>query len=184
MFCQKQSLARFYFFTIQSHSSHIIRFFFFPSLPPSLPHHKQPQIMFGSCFETSAQPITESEVKALFQVWNSALATLDSDKVAQCYSKNAVLLPTVSDVARTNYALIKDYFDLFLKKEPQGEILESYVNIGHNWCQDVGIYEFTMGTTGDKVAGRLRMVHGRLLTIILPSCLRHTLDLHQNQRCK
>ena len=107
--------------------------------------------MFADCFGPQAQPITESEVKALFQVWNDALKTLDSDKVAQCYSKNAVLLPTVSDVARTNYALIKDYFDLFLKKEPTGEILESYVNIGHNWCQYASIHGITLGATGDKV---------------------------------
>jgi hypothetical protein len=35
----------------------------------------------------------------------------------------------------------------------------SYVNIGHNWCQDAGIYEFTMGATGDKVKGRYSFVY-------------------------
>ena len=42
---------------------------------------------------------------------------------------------------------------------PQGEILESNVTIGHNWCQDAGIYEFTMGATGDKVTGRYSFVY-------------------------
>ena len=42
---------------------------------------------------------------------------------------------------------------------PQGEILESNVTIGHNWCQDAGIYEFTMGSTGDKVTGRYSFVY-------------------------
>jgi len=50
--------------------------------------------------------------------------------------------------------LIKDYFVGFLKKKPQGEIKESYVTIGDNWCQDTGIYEFTMGATGDVVKAR------------------------------
>jgi len=103
---------------------------------------------------TLGKPITEKEVQNLFYLWNDALATKDSEAVAKRYSKNAVLLPTVSDVPRTNYALIKDYFDSFLKKEPQGEILESNVIIGANWAQDAGIYEFTMGADGSKVKGR------------------------------
>lgn len=108
---------------------------------------------------TKPQPITEPEVRNLFQLWNSALATEDPEAVAKRYASNAVLLPTVSDVPRTDYDLIKDYFVSFLKKKPQGEILESNVTIGHNWCQDAGIYEFTMGATGDKVKGRYSFVY-------------------------
>ena len=87
------------------------------------------------------------------------MATGDPDAVAKRYSKNAVLLPTVSDVPRTSYDLIHHYFVGFLTKEPQGEILESSISIGHNVCSDVGIYEFTMGTTGDKVKGRYSFVY-------------------------
>merc|ERR1712051_527896 len=108
---------------------------------------------------TMSKAITEDEVKDLFQLWNNALATEDPNKVADRYASKAVLLPTVSDVPRTDYALIKDYFVSFLKKKPQGEILESSVTIGHNWCQDAGIYEFTMGATGDKVKGRYSFVY-------------------------
>ena len=105
------------------------------------------------------QAINEAEVRNLFQLWNSALATEDPDAVAKRYAKDATLLPTVSDVPRTDYDLIKDYFVGFLKKKPQGEIKESYVTIGDNWCQDTGIYEFTMGATGDKVAGRYSFIY-------------------------
>jgi uncharacterized protein (TIGR02246 family) len=108
---------------------------------------------------TVAQPITEPEVKNLFHLWNDALATLDSDVVASRYSKNPVLLPTVSDTPRTDYALIKDYFDAFLLRKPQGTILESNVMIGTNWAQDAGIYEFTMGDNGSKVRGRYTFVY-------------------------
>ena len=87
------------------------------------------------------QPITESEVRDLFQLWNGALATLDPKKVASRYARAGVLLPTVSDTPRTNFQSIEDYFVNFLKLKPQGEILESHVTIGKNWCQDVGIYE-------------------------------------------
>ena len=45
------------------------------------------------------------------------MATEDPDAVAKRYSSNAVLLPTVSDVPRTDYDLIKDYFVNFLQKK-------------------------------------------------------------------
>lgn len=105
------------------------------------------------------QPISEEEVKGLFSLWNNALASLDSTQVANRYSKNAVLLPTVSDIPRTDYALIKDYFDSFLLKKPQGKILESNVIVGTNWAQDAGIYEFTMGADGSTVKGRYSFVY-------------------------
>ncbi|KAL7523421.1 hypothetical protein ACHAXR_000169, partial [Thalassiosira sp. AJA248-18] len=46
--------------------------------------------------------ITEKEVRALFDLWNSALATGDSRIVADRYIKNPMLLPTVSDQPRTD----------------------------------------------------------------------------------
>jgi uncharacterized protein (TIGR02246 family) len=117
-------------------------------------HHSSamPESKFG-------QKITKEEVQGLFSLWNNALATLDSDAVAMRYSKNAVLLPTVSDTPRTDYNSIKDYFDTFLQKLPQGEILESFVTLGEGWCKDVGIYEFTMGVDGSKVRGRYSFVY-------------------------
>ena len=85
--------------------------------------------------------ITKDEVRALFYLWNNALATGDSRIVASRYAKNPVLLPTVSDVPRTDFAGLKDYFDGFLLKQPQGKILSGDIRIGDGWCQDAGIYE-------------------------------------------
>ena len=59
--------------------------------------------------------ITESEVRGLFSLWNNALATLDPKNVAMRYAKKGVLLPTVSDTPRTDFASIEDYFTQFLK---------------------------------------------------------------------
>lgn len=106
-----------------------------------------------------AKPINKKEVQNLFHLWNDALATGDSTAVANRYSKEAVLLPTVSDVPRTSFVLIKDYFDSFLKKQPQGEIISSNVIIGTNWAQDAGVYEFTMGVDGSKVKGRYSFIY-------------------------
>ncbi|KAL7534163.1 hypothetical protein ACHAXR_005682, partial [Thalassiosira sp. AJA248-18] len=98
--------------------------------------------------------ITEKEVRALFDLWNSALATGDSRIVADRYIKNPMLLPTVSDQPRTDFDSVKDYFDSFLLKKPQGTILDGSIHIGDGWASDTGIYEFTLGATGDKVKAR------------------------------
>ena len=89
---------------------------------------------------TSSDDITPKQVRALFSLWNNALATGDSRLVASRYAtkSGAVLLPTVSDTPRTDYDGIKDYFDGFLKKQPQGEILEGNIRIGEGWAQDAG----------------------------------------------
>jgi len=107
--------------------------------------------------ESKPQPINEVEVRNLFQLWNSALETEDPDAVASRYAKEPFFLPAVSDVPRTNYASIKDYFVGFLKKRPRAEILNSNVTIGQTWCQDAGIYKFTMGGTIYK--GRYTFVY-------------------------
>lgn len=89
---------------------------------------------------TAGKDITKDEVRALFSLWNNALATGDSRLVASRYAtkSGAVLLPTVSDVPRNDFDSIKDYFDAFLLKEPQGEILEGDIRIGDGWAQDCG----------------------------------------------
>ena len=108
----------------------------------------------NSAAKVGKSDITEEEVRALFSLWNSALATGDSRIVASRYTKSPVLLPTVSDTPRTDFDSVKDYFDAFLLKEPQGEIVDGHISIGDGWASDTGIYEFTMGTTGDKVKAR------------------------------
>jgi hypothetical protein len=79
--------------------------------------------------------------------------------VAKRYAKNSVLLPTVSNTPRNDSASKKDYFDNFLKLKPQGKILESFVTIGDGWCNDVGIYEFTVGASGAVVRARYSFVY-------------------------
>jgi uncharacterized protein (TIGR02246 family) len=106
-----------------------------------------------------AGELTEEKVRGLFHLWNDALSTLDSESVAQRYSKDAVLLPTLSDTPRTDYESIKDYFVAFLQKQPKGKILESYVSTGENWWEDVGIYAFAMGTDGSVVTARYIFVY-------------------------
>jgi hypothetical protein len=85
-----------------------------------------------------SQPITKAEVRALFDLWNDALQTLDPETVAKRYAKDGVLLPTLSDVPRNDFEGIKDYFVGFLKKKPVGKVLEGEIFVGNNWAQDAG----------------------------------------------
>lgn len=62
----------------------------------------------------NAQVLDEQEARDLFHLWNDALATGDPHEVAARYSKDAILLPTVSDVPRTNKESITEYFGKIL----------------------------------------------------------------------
>merc|ERR1719444_622312 len=108
---------------------------------------------------TAEEMATEEDVRSLFYLWNDALATGDSRIVAKRYTKSPVLLATVSDTPRTDFDSVKDYFDAFLLKEPQGEIVEGFIHVDDGWASVVGIYEFTMGATGDKVRARYSYIY-------------------------
>ncbi|KAL7539471.1 hypothetical protein ACHAWF_006412, partial [Thalassiosira exigua] len=103
-------------------------------------------------------PAAALQVRNLFNLWNDALLTGDPDAVAKRYSREGVLLPTLSDVPRSDYEGIKDYFVHFLEKKPLGKILEGDIFIGNNWAQDAGIYEFTF-QDGSKVKARYSFVY-------------------------
>lgn len=87
---------------------------------------------------------TETEIAALFDEWNAALATLEPHNVAMLYAHDAVLLPTVSNIPRTTHNEIEDYFVHFLEKKPQGRIDWHIINIGCNTASDTGLYTFTL----------------------------------------
>ncbi|KAL7476329.1 hypothetical protein ACHAW6_002200, partial [Cyclotella cf. meneghiniana] len=107
----------------------------------------------------ATEPIAKDEVCVLFDLWKNVLASRDPVKVACHYSRSDVLLPTVSDIPHTDFSGCLDYFTNFLKLEPQGKILEGEVMVGMNWAQDAGIYEVTMGATGQKVKGFFTFVY-------------------------
>ncbi|CAJ1946420.1 unnamed protein product [Cylindrotheca closterium] len=113
------------------------------------------------CDDDASAPniLSDDEVRGLFCLWNDALSTLNPDTVASRYSSKPCLLPTVSDIPRTDFHSIKDYFVHFLEKKPHGTILESFVTTGPGWCMDNGIYEFSLQATGDTVKARYSFVY-------------------------
>ncbi|MCX4882437.1 MULTISPECIES: SgcJ/EcaC family oxidoreductase [unclassified Streptomyces] len=108
--------------------------------------------------EHAAKP-TKTQIAGLFDTWNKALQTGDSDKVADLYARDATLLPTVSNEVRTDRAGIVDYFDHFLANKPVGTKIETIVNVlDSNSAIDTGVYEFTLT---DHDTGRKRVVEAR-----------------------
>jgi uncharacterized protein (TIGR02246 family) len=107
--------------------------------------------------QMSCQPVTQAQVEAQFQRFNSAWATKNPDRVTSLFSRNAVLLPTVSNQPRTDHAGIRDYFVKFLANSPQGRINTSTVKLGCNAAARLGTWSVTM----DGADGRKQTVHAR-----------------------
>ena len=101
---------------------------------------------------------TKTQIAALFNTWNDALATGESSQVAALYEKEAILLPTVSNQVRHNHSEIEDYFVNFLSKGPQGQIDESNVRIFDQLAINSGVYTFTFND-GATVQARYTFVY-------------------------
>jgi uncharacterized protein (TIGR02246 family) len=106
-------------------------------------------------------PATLRLAEELFERWNDALKSGDPDRVTACYAEDAVLLPTVSNVPRTNHAEIRDYFVHFLEKQPRGTINQRNVKFGCNKITDAGIYTFRVVDGGQvlEVPARYTFVY-------------------------
>ncbi len=100
----------------------------------------------------------EREILSLFDNWNDALQTLDSQTVTDLYAQDAILLPTVSGKVRHNHEEIKDYFDHFLQLEPKGTIDEHNVRLFGDVAVNSGIYTFDLNS-GDSVQARYTYVY-------------------------
>ncbi|MFK4064144.1 SgcJ/EcaC family oxidoreductase [Brucella anthropi] len=88
-------------------------------------------------------PITEAQVKKLFDRWNTSLATLNPDNVIKNYASDAVLLPTASNKLRLTQEERRDYFAKFLEKHPQSRINTRTIKLACNRAIDNGVYTFT-----------------------------------------
>ncbi|MFM7028375.1 MAG: SgcJ/EcaC family oxidoreductase [Chakrabartia sp.] len=73
--------------------------------------------------------VTPAQVEAQFARFNAAWATKDPAKVTALFTRDAVLLATVSNRPRTTPAEVNDYFVSFLKNSPVGTINTSTVKI-------------------------------------------------------
>ena len=87
--------------------------------------------------------MTKIDIESLFDKWNAALQTGLAKKVTQLYAEDAILIPTISARTRRSHKEIEDYFTLFQKNKPKGEINESYVRHLGKIAIHSGSYTFT-----------------------------------------
>ena len=102
--------------------------------------------------------MSDNEIAALFEEWNSALQSGDPKQVASLYETNGILLPTVSNQVRHNHAEIEDYFVHFLVKGPVGRIDESNIRTFGEIAINSGIYTFSF-SGGATVQARYSFVY-------------------------
>jgi len=96
--------------------------------------------------------VNQAQVESLFSDFNNAWASKNPDTVTSLFTKDAVLLATVSKTPRTDHASIRDYFVGFLKPSPVGTINSSTVKIGCNMAARLGTWTVTVTdpSTGAK----------------------------------
>lgn len=97
---------------------------------------------------TECASVTADQVESQFATFNAAWATKDPAKVTALFSKDAVLLATVSNKPRLTHEEINDYFVSFLKGDPVGTINTSTIKIGCNIAYRMGTW--TVGLTNQN----------------------------------
>ncbi len=101
---------------------------------------------------TKCMAVSQTQVESLFTDFNNAWATKNPDTVTSLFTRDAVLLATVSNRPRTDHAAIRDYFVGFLKPNPVGTINTSTIKMGCNTAARVGTWTVTVtdAATGAK----------------------------------
>lgn len=90
---------------------------------------------------------TQAQVEGLFGDFNKAWATKSPATVTSLFTRDAVLLATVSNKPRTTHAEIQDYFVTFLKASPVGTINSSTIKMGCNSAARLGTWTVTLTDT-------------------------------------
>ena len=101
---------------------------------------------------------TTADVEAQFARVNAAWQTGNPDTVTALFSREPVLLATVSNTPRTDAASVRDYFVSFLKAKPVGTIDTSTVEVDCNTATRVGTW--TVALT-DAATGAVNNVRAR-----------------------
>lgn len=92
--------------------------------------------LFSRSSKFDGDSAAQSEIRALFLLWNDALATGDARIVTRRYAEDAVLFPIDSDIPRMDLDSIQTYYDSFLIKRPQVFHIQSQIKMGKGWAQD------------------------------------------------
>lgn len=104
----------------------------------------------------------KEEIVSMTQMWIRAVSSENPREVVKLYSDSAVLVPTLSNKIRTTSRDIFEYFEYFLKKKPQIEVCESFVNELNNIAIHSGKYIVKINSnTQETITCRFTFVYER-----------------------
>ncbi len=93
----------------------------------------------------------EEIAKENFAKWAEALKTKNTENVTGLYTDNCTFLPTFSRKLMIGREEAKGYFEHFLLKSPEAEIVTDAVRpMGENYILYIGHYDFEVVINGEK----------------------------------
>lgn len=103
-----------------------------------------PAVASASATAATCPTSTIADVEAQFARFNGAWQTGNPDAVTALFTRQPVLLATVSNTPRTDTASVRDYFVSFLKGKPVGRIETSTIEIDCQTATRVGTWTVTL----------------------------------------
>lgn len=98
--------------------------------------------------------------KENFDRWNKALHTWSEEVVADLYTEDNSFLPTLSWDFKKGKKGAKEYFEGFLKKNPDGKIIEDEIHeLWKDFYAHTGLYNFTLDIGWEKQITQARFTY-------------------------
>lgn len=88
----------------------------------------------------------------LFDTWNKALQSLNPEKVVDLYSKKSILLATLENEPLNTREKKIHYFEEFLLKNPNGTLLQTFINTNTDTPYIDGTYNFNVNVFNNNCA--------------------------------
>ncbi|NJM27815.1 MAG: SgcJ/EcaC family oxidoreductase [Pseudanabaena sp. RU_4_16] len=106
--------------------------------------------------DISCATVSKAQIASLFDQWDRSLQTGKPSEVVKNYADDAILVPTVSNKVRHTHPEIEDYFERFLKLNPDGRIEEQNIQTYCDVAVNSGIYIFAVVKDGQPSEMRAR----------------------------
>lgn len=114
----------------------------------------------------SCREASPSEITALLDRWQAAVANGDADAIAEFYADDAILLPAMSEAPRNGKAAIRAYFAEFVGRHPLPTTTMRSVMVGCGMASEMGAARYRL--TGAR-KGTRTFIGGRYSTVLTES---------------
>jgi uncharacterized protein (TIGR02246 family) len=91
-----------------------------------------------------------AKIALLFQKWNDALQSGQSENVAALYAPDAILVPTFLNEILDTPSAITSYFNALMPRQPSSKIITQNIRHFGPIAINSGIYELALATDGTE----------------------------------